>query len=260
MAGAVCMTSESASRLLRDLPVTGGRQAAVAEAAARQERLASSAGQSSRTLLPVAPSASIAPAPASSKGPGSSAGPLAPAPLDWTAPTGNLSGDPRAFSTQPGGPVSNDADRRRRAEARQKLLGGRDALSQELNQSFCEENAIKGPSRPQYQRAFAAILVFLATVSGWHATGDQVSPSAFKTTSIGNPPLLDASMCDYFDYLYFSGAQAHEAEKSKAALVHYLPDLNIQTSLPRMLRAPNGFRKLNPGSSRFPLPGRCWVR
>ncbi len=61
-------------------------------------------------------------------------------------------------------------------------------------------------------------------------------------------------MCDYFDYLYFSGAQAHEAEKSKAALVHCLPDLNIQTSLPRMLRALNGFRKLSPGSSRFPLP------
>ena len=81
-----------------------------------------------------------------------------------------------------------------------------------------------------------------------------VATSEFLNVAKREPAKLDAGMCDYFDHLYFSGSLAHEGEKSKAVVMHDAPFLRADTHLPRTLRPLAGFRKIAPGSSRFPLP------
>ncbi len=93
------------------------------------------------------------------------------------------------------------------------LLVGRDPKSRGLSLSSCMQNVIKGPCQPQFLRAFGVILTSSATVSAMLVISDPVSPSAFKTTSICDPSHRDASMCECFDYLHFSGTQAHTAEE-----------------------------------------------
>ena len=45
--------------------------------------------------------------------------------------------------------------------------------------------------------------------------------------------LLDGSMVKCFDYLYFWGSMAHEAEKATAAVIHYAPWRSHPKDLPR---------------------------
>ena len=254
MAAAVGVTAEMASKLMRDHLANLGRAAAVAEAEARSARLRSSAGTTSRTLLPVAPLPSTDPVRPVGRSLVSLAGPSAPTPRDWTGPTGGQPGSQAASSIPDGNLVNAASGKRQRVAMRRGKLDGRDRMAVESGLSFCEERAARPQSTPGYQKAFLGILVFLATLGTWPVTEGQVSPSTFKSTSTANPEHLDGSLCDYFDYLYFSGAMAHEAEKAKAAALHYLPTFTAAVDLPRTTRALAGFRKIAPGASRFPLP------
>ena len=254
MAGAVGVTSEMASRMVRDLLISGGRQAAVAEAEARQHRLQRGAGSTLPMLLPSRRSQSTGLLPVAAPSRGSGAGPSAPPPRGWTSASGVPSGDPGGSSTLDGNPADAALAKKRRAEARQRAQDGRDNLAVESGLSFCEEKAVRPQSTPGYQRAFLMVLAFLATLGTWPVTKQQVSPQDFRKIAESQPDQLDGSMCDYFDWLYFSGSMAHEAEKAKAAVLHYTPSLSAVVDLPRMTRALQGFRKVSPGSSRFPLP------
>ena len=246
--------------MMRDLLTSGGRAAALVEAQQRTESLRSVAGTSSRTLTPtVRPSSDRS----RSRGPQSSdasvrrsctAGPSAPAPQGWTQRTGASSVGPASSSIQAGPQGDGGQSKSARALGRRRQQDGRDPIALESGLSFCEERAIRPQSTPGYQRAFLLLLTFLATLGTWPLTQGNVSPSDYKKVSLARPEQLDASLCDYFDSLYFSGSMSHEAEKAKAAAMHYVPTLIASMDLPRMTRALQGFRKIAPGSSRYPLP------
>jgi hypothetical protein len=77
--------------------------------------------------------------------------------------------------------------------------------------------------------------------------------------------LIDRILAEYFENLYHNGMLVGEAEKTKAAVQHYVPEVT-SSGLHRASRALNGYRKLSPAGSRHPMPlsilialcGRLW--
>ncbi len=240
-----------ASRSVRDLLITGGRRAAMEEATARQERLRRFAGTESPSLTPtpVRPIASGASGRSSS-----SAGPSAPAPRGWSAPNASRSGAAALSSTRRGDPAAAEQQKSLRAASRVHDAAERDPLAADVGLTILEEKAVKPASTPGYQRSFRLFLVFLATLGTWNMVNGEVQPSEFGRVAKRDPSMIDSSLLDYYDYLYFSGSMSHEAEKAKAAVLHYANHLVALRDLGRSSRALQGFRKIAPGTSRFPLP------
>ena len=127
-------------------------------------------------------------------------------------------------------------------------------MAVESGLGYTEEKAIRGVTVTSYQRFFTLLLIFLGSMGVWQTAASQMSPAELQRVAKTDQPLLDASLVDYFDHLYFTGCQASDAEKTKASLCHYVTFLDFNRDLPRAARALQGFRKIAPGNSRFPLP------
>ena len=247
------MTGAAASRALKEVVTAGAKRNAAEEAAQRKARLQRYAGRYSRTLdVEAEPGSTTAP-----RGLHKSKcmdGPSAPPPRGWTASSGARFGPPVAASLVPGPQVPAEDARSARAVSRIERAVERDPLALESSLGFCEENAIRPRSTPGYQRFFLLLLTFLATLPEWGCKEQHVAPSMVARIARIDPPMLDGSVVDFFDHLYFTGAMASEAEKTKAALCHYVSFLVFATDCPRGSRALQGFLKMAPGKSRFPLP------
>ena len=254
MAGAVDVTPEMASRMVRDLLISGGRRAAAAEGEARKHPLRRGAGSMSPMQLPSRRSQSTGLLPVAAPSRGSGAGPSAPPPRGRTSASGAPSGDPGGSSTLVGTPAGAALAEKRRAEGRHRAQDGRDTLVVESGLTFCEGRAVRPQSTPGRQRAILMELVFLATRGTGPVTKQLVLPQDFRGIAESQPDQLDRSTCHYFDWLYFSGSTAHEAEKAKAAALHYTASPSAVVDLPRLTCALQGFCKVAPGSSRSPLP------
>ncbi len=258
MSAGIGMTAEMATRVMRDAVAISSRKAALEEIAARQERLRRFAGTETRTLLPPRSPATATPAPRTSSLPSSSAGPSAPVPLGWTQRPGGGSTGQVGFSMQTGDPAAGAPVKMQRALTRAPARDKRDPIAVESDLSCCEQKAVRPRSTPGYQRAFLLMLAFLVGLGTWPLDRGEVTPGVFRREASRTPSLVDASLVDYFDYLYFSGSMAHEAEKAKASALHCANFLEYPRDLPRTARALRGFRKVAPGSSRFPLPAEIF--
>jgi integrase len=129
------------------------------------------------------------------------------------------------------------------------------------HQTFLERKAIAKSTTMQYKGFYRELLLFFAVaVKSLDAAllgGLLVAKveEAFTVAQVNLLPLgtLDMLLVEFMDKMYFEGRPAADAEKVKAALFHYHNHLQ-PADLPRSLRALKGFRKIAPGSSRYPLP------
>eukprot|EP00438_Fugacium_kawagutii_P007118 Skav222891 [mRNA] locus=scaffold1102:216619:220553:- [translate_table: standard] len=70
---------------------------------------------------------------------------------------------------------------------------------------------------------------------------------------------LDVACCMFLNEKFAEGMDISEATKSFAAIIDARPDCGQKTDLPRTRRALQGWHKLDPGSTRPPLPWHWWL-
>lgn len=220
------------------------------EAEARRDRLQGCAGVSSRLLEG-----------ARTRGPRTLA---ARSSTEDTAATktrlqAELPGTPRtpraSFWTGTGHPADPATPRHMRALVRRVSSFSRVPASVgalDTGLTFLEEQAVTKQTSEKYVKAMKGFLKFLdarTEVAGVRPlTAADLRQLAIKQTQV-----LDRSLCDYFEELYFAGGLAHKADQMKGDLGHFLAEGGMRR-LPRSQRALGGFHHLVPGKSRFPLP------
>ena len=150
-----------------------------------------------------------------------------------------LERDPRA--------AERKEQRRRRVTARrQRLVGGRDrTLAERIAQirpglSFLQINRVKPSTQSRYVQALEQFLAhwMMVHMPSWTA------------------PAWDAALQDHVELLYESGKDRGAASRVVSAVLWLRPELGqpMKTVLPHAFAALRGWRRLEPGLTRPPLP------
>ncbi|CAK9056858.1 unnamed protein product [Durusdinium trenchii] len=129
-------------------------------------------------------------------------------------------------------------NREERADKRQKYKETVSQIPRFQGQSFLEMNAVSEEVASDYRIRMARFKAF--------AKLEQISLRGQKN--------LDNALSAYLNEMFEDGEDIGEATKTLAAVVDSVPDCTQKGSLPRSRRCLQGWNRLDPGSTRPPIP------